>query len=261
MKLFTYGIVLLCTITTGISMAQESHKATLLTAISKDTVTDAYKPFDFHLQVKNMHLWRGYRVTDAPMTAADVSYTSKDSNFKAGLWGGAGFNGDYTEFDYYMTYQLGQFSFALWDINNFSNYPDAEIFNYDNDKTSHFVDLTAAYAFKNIPLSMSWSTILIGRDTYITDTGKHKNAFTNYLQLQGTVYKRKHSSLSLFVAAAFSFVSKDYHFYGDEFLNSFGVIYQKDVKVLNSFYLPVSATAMWNPDQEYGAIQLAVNLF
>jgi len=47
---------------------------------------DSYRPFDFNLTVKNMHLWRGYRVTDEAMTAANVYYESKNRKFKAGLW-------------------------------------------------------------------------------------------------------------------------------------------------------------------------------
>lgn len=36
-----------------------------------------YKPVDFTLQLKNMHLWRGYTVTNTPMTAVDLHYNSK----------------------------------------------------------------------------------------------------------------------------------------------------------------------------------------
>ncbi|WP_140590960.1 hypothetical protein [Aquimarina algicola] len=246
--------------------AQEHNSADLQKIIkeniTKDSISEKkYKPLDFKLQVKNMHLWRGFRVTDAPMTAADVFFTSKNGKFKAGLWGGAGFNGDYTEFDYYINYSSGGFSFSLWDINNFSDFPDAEIFDYDINTTSHFVDLTAAYSFKKVPISVSWTTILLGRDTFINKSGKKENAFTHYVQLNSTIYKNEHSSLDIFIAGAFSFASNDKHFYGEDFLNNFGITYHKEVNVLNLIYLPVSATAMWNPDLKHGGIQVAVDLF
>ena len=47
---------------------------------------DEEKLFHFNLQLKNMHLWRGYHVSNSPVTAADVNYTSKNGFFKAGLW-------------------------------------------------------------------------------------------------------------------------------------------------------------------------------
>lgn len=229
------------------------------TTEEKDSVV--YKPFLFNLQVKNMHLWRGYRVTDSPMTAGDVHYISENGKLKAGLWGGSGFNGDYHEFDYYVSYATGGFSLALWDINNYSNYPDAKIFNYDIGKTSHFVDLTAAYTFKGIPLKLSWSTILLGRDTYTNDAGELKNAFSNYVEASYVLTKKDNWSLSAFAGAAFSFIS-DTNFYGDKStFNNVGFIYNRDLNVLDKVTIPVSATAMWNPLQKYGAMQIAVNLF
>ncbi|MAG85829.1 MAG: hypothetical protein CMB97_00215 [Flavobacteriaceae bacterium] len=245
------------------SMIAEPVDKILLEEIKQDTVqNELYKPFDFNLQVKNMHLWRGFRVTDAPMTAADVSFKSKNGKIKAGIWGGAGFNGDYTEFDYYISYSSGGFYLAVWDINNFSDFPNANIFNYDKDTTSHFVDITASYTFKKIPISFSWSTIFIGRDTYVdNETGTTKNAFTNFLQLNAKVYERVDSSLILYISGAFSPVSRDIHFYGQDFLNSFGIIYNKDVNLFNEKVLPVSATALWNADLNYGALQVAVSLF
>ena len=262
MKTYKYLIILSLFVGTKLSYAQETNtidtenKKTGKAEISKD-----YKPFDFNLQVKNMHLWRGYRVTDAPMTAANVSYTSKSAKFKAGIWGGAGFNGDYTEFDYYVSYTNGGFSLSLWDINNFSSFPNAEIFDYSKETTSHFVDLTAAYAFKKIPFSISWSTILLGRDTFLDDSGKLSNAYSNFLQINSTIYKDTDSSLSIYIAGAFAFNSSESHFYGTKFLNSFGLTFSKDVKVFNKKYIPVSASAMWNTDLQYGGLKVAVDLF
>tara|TARA_R110002051_G_scaffold118169_1_gene191951 strand:+ start:8868 stop:9638 length:771 start_codon:yes stop_codon:yes gene_type:complete len=227
-----------------------------------ENLTEAvsYKPIDFNLQVKNMHLWRGLRVTDAPMTGALLHYTSKNGKLDAGFWGGAGFNGDYTEVDYYISYTTHGFSIALWDINNYSDFPEAEIFDYDTSTTSHFVDLTLAYTFQKIPLKASWSTILLGRDSYLTDDGELENTFTNYVELSYNIFKKKHSSLGVSIAGAFSFVN-DAHFYGDKVLNNFGIIYSRDVKVYQDIYLPVSVTALWNTDQKFASIQVAINLF
>lgn len=259
MKLKTLAVFLVCTLICQKITAQED----LRTVTNEIEVQKAviYKPFDFNLQVKNMHLWKGLRVTDAPMTAADIHYISKNGKFKAGVWGGAGFTGDYTEFDYYVSYQHKGFSISVWDINNFSDFPDAEIFNYDKTETSHFLDVTASYTFVKIPLKFSWSTLVQGRDLYVANDAEVKNAFSNYIELSYTILEQEDWSLGAYAGGAFSFLNEA-HFYGDKpnFTNV-GFIYNKNVKVLNEFRLPVSATAMWNPEQEYGAIQVAVTFF
>ncbi|HIB36610.1 hypothetical protein [Mesonia sp.] len=221
---------------------------------------DEDKLFHFNLQLKNMHLWRGYHVTNSPVTAADVNYTSKNGFFKAGLWGGRSFTGEYTEYDYYVSFMHKGFTLAVWDINNNSDYPDVGFFNYDRAETSHFIDVSLSYSFKKTPLKVSWATIVQGRDTYVDDNGELKNAFSNYVEASYIILDKEDWSLAGFVGGAFSFLS-DANFYGDHStINNVGVIYNRDLKILE-YTLPVSATASWNPLQEYGAIQVAVNLF
>ncbi len=221
----------------------------------------SYKPFEFSLTVKNMHLWRGYRVTDEAMTAANVYYTSKNGKFEAGLWGGVGLGGNYTEFDYYISYTHKNWTFTIWDINNYTDFPDAQIFNYDRAETSHFIDVSVTYAFENFPLKTSWSTIVQGRDTYVTSSGDLRNAFTNYVEASYVVASGKDWNLGLYVGAAFSFESET-HFYGNRpGFNNFGAVYSKTLKVYDGYSIPVSATAMWNSLQDYGALEVAINFF
>lgn len=231
--------------------------------VEEQEETTTYRPFNFNLQVKNMHLWRGYRVTDAPMTAANINYVSKNGKFKAGLWGGSGFNGDYHEFDYYVSYSTGGFDFAIWDINNYSDYPDAKIFDYDIRETSHFIDVSAAYTFKKIPLKLSWATIVQGRDFYEDENGDLKNSFSHYVEASYTLMQEDNWSLGAYAGFAFSATTDDdTNFYGPKSgFNNLGFVYNRDLKVLDKYTLPVSATAMWNTIQDYGAIQVAVNLF
>lgn len=260
MKLIKLAVFLIGIFACQEITAQEDVRS-ITNEIEEEEEDEVYKPFDFNLQVKNMHLWKGLRVTDAPMTAADIHYLSKNGKFKAGVWGGAGFTGEYTEFDYYVSYQDKGFSVSIWDINNFSDFPDAEIFNYDRKVTSHFIDVTVAYELSKIPLKFSWSTLVQGRDTFTDDNAEVKNAFSNYVEIAYRVIEKENWSLGVYAGGAFSF-RNEAHFYGDDpnFTN-IGLIYNKDVKVLKDFSLPVSAMAMWNPEQEYGAIQVAVNFF
>lgn len=254
-------IGLLCAFVSANAQGDDQPIPDLLPKDSLETNEPSYKPFEFNLTVKNMHLWRGFRVTDEAMTAANFYYTSKNGKFEAGLWGGVGFRGNYTEFDYYMYYNHENWTFTIWDINNYTDFPDAQIFNYDRAETSHFIDVSITYAFENFPLQTSWSTIVQGRDTYENSNGDLRNAFTNYLEASYIVADGKDWSLSLYIGAAFSLVS-DSHFYGVKTgFNNYGATYSKSLKVFDKYSIPVSATAMWNNLQDYGALQVAVNLF
>ena len=76
----------------------------------------------FHLSgtLQNMHLWRGLQVADGGVLAADVNVGFLNDGLKVGLWGGTDFTGDYKEFDYYVSYSVAGFTFAVWDIFNYS---------------------------------------------------------------------------------------------------------------------------------------------
>jgi len=222
---------------------------------------DNYQPFDFDLQIKNMHLWRGYKVTQAAMTGVDVHYSSRNGKFSAGIWGGAGFTGEYKEFDYYISQQFGDFNLAIWDINNFTGRETASIFDYNPATTSHFIDVTLSYKCRFLPgFKASWSTIVAGRDFYIDETERVINRFSNYVALNYQIWKSKTVSLSLFAGGAFAF-GQQQHFYGEKpNLVNLGLTAEKTVEIGN-YQLPVSATGMWNPEQNYGALQLALNVF
>ena len=261
MKKIHYICLLAMMLAGNISRAQVSEE-NIVEERNEDEVEDDTKLFHFNLQLKNMHLWKGLHVTDAPMTAVDLNYTSKNGFFKAGVWGGRGFNGDYTEFDYYVSFMHKGWSLAIWDINNYSDFPDAKIFDYDRSTTSHFVDVTLAYQFQKVPLKLSWSTIVQGRDTFINDDGQLRNAYSNYVEASYVILDKSNWSLSGLVRGSWSFAPQEAHFYGDEpGITNVGFIYNRDLNIFDKFTLPVSATASWNPVQDYGAIQVAFNLF
>ncbi|MFC6858166.1 hypothetical protein [Zunongwangia atlantica] len=261
MKKIHYICLLAMMLAGNISRAQVSEE-NIVEERNEDEVEDDTKLFHFNLQLKNMHLWKGLHVTDAPMTAVDLNYTSKNGFFKAGVWGGRGFNGDYTEFDYYVSFMHKGWSLAIWDINNYSDFPDAKIFDYDRSTTSHFVDVTLAYQFQKVPLKLSWSTIVQGRDTFINDDGQLRNAYSNYVEASYVILDKSNWSLSGLVGGSWSFAPQEAHFYGDEpGITNVGFIYNRDLNIFDKFTLPVSATASWNPVQDYGAIQVAFNLF
>ena len=63
--------------------------------------------------LQNMHLWRGLQVADGGVLAADLHLGLFDDGLRIGLWGGTDFTGDYKEFDYYVSYSVAGFTFAV----------------------------------------------------------------------------------------------------------------------------------------------------
>jgi hypothetical protein len=237
-------------------------KAQDTTARKKDTTAvKKYKPIDISLQVRSLYIWRGFRVSNTPITDVDMHYTTRDGSLAVGVWGGEGFDGVYREFDYYVSYTKAHFNFSVWDINNFTNYPNANLFNYNPASTSHFIDVTAGYQFgKSFPLSINWSTIVQGRDTYVKSDGKLANAYSNYVVLDYKIWKDENTDLHIFAGGAFAFGRQE-NFYGSKpnIVNT-GFTINKDLLVFK-YHLPIAATAMFSPEHKYGALQLVVNVF
>jgi len=221
---------------------------------------DSYQAINFSLNTKNMHLWRGYKVSNNAMTALDANYVTRNEKLKVGLWNGISFDGTYTEFDYYVSYSFNnKWNLSVWDINNFSDYPGANIFNYSRETTSHFVDATLAFNATD-KLALSWSTILAGRDFYRDDNNEVKGSFSNFVEARYQALKVNQTTVGLFVGGAFSF-QNEAHFYGSSpGIVNFGLTLAKEVNVLGGV-IPVSAMAMWNPEQNYGAMQIQIGIF
>ena len=55
-----------------------------------------------------MHFWRGYRVTSVVMSSLDLNFKTENQYFKAGIWGGGGFDGQYREFDYNVGFKYSK---------------------------------------------------------------------------------------------------------------------------------------------------------
>lgn len=241
-----------------------------LISISLSAQTEiTYKPIGGAVQFKSMHLWRGQEVTDEATLATDIYYTNKKQDFKFGLWGGAGVNGNFKEIDYYINYSIKGFTFALWDIYNFSpgaNYNNRQAFNYSARKTGHFVDLSVVYQFQqNFPLKIYWATVIFGRDRGELN---EKNRYSTFVELCYPMLRNNVVNLDIGIGGAFA-MSKgknisgektDAHFYGDSpGIVSINLTVSKTLE-LWGYKLPVSITPMWNPENNYANIQIALNL-
>ena len=233
---------------------------------------DEYKPITIGSKIESMHLWRGFRVTDATNSVTTLTYKSKDGKLAAGFYGAYSFDGFYTEFDNYISYSTNGFTVSVWDINNFTNYEtdyydtSSDFFDYSR-RSSRFVEATLAYKFQssNFPLSLSWTTILTGRDYFVNNNGNDEGRFSTYIQASAPVYKDSSGGvLSIGIGGAFALNNlpgEDSHFYGSKpnLVNTY-LTYSRSISLLKH-KIPVSAKAMYNPEQQISGLEISVVLF
>lgn len=246
---------------------EQEEKSDSIPMSLNDEFQEEITPFYLHGQIKSMHLWRGLAVTNSAVMAVDAGVATNDGKLKAGIWGGYGTNGVYREFDYYVIYSpVKNLTFALWDIYNYSTnatWNNSDFFEYDANKTGHFLDLSVAYTISDkIPLKLYWSTVIQGRDR---GANNEKNLYSSYVEASYPVVKNKAISLDLVVGGAFALSpeeeDKGRNFYGPKSgLANVGFIMGRTLH-LGRYNLPISATATWSPINDSGNIQLAFNIF
>ena len=216
------------------------------------------------------HLWRGLEVSKGLTFDNDISISDKNDHFRVDFWGGMQVSGDYKEFDYYASYNYGGFSAAVWDIFNFSDgiYDDTRgtekpyrIFNYDCHTTGHFLDAVISYNFgQKVPLTLSWSTIFAGRDR---GAKNEQNLYSTFVQASYKVYEDNNFIVTPSVGGVFAMNPEE---------GTKATFYSKTAGVndvrMNVTYklkvgkhsMPVTATAMWNPEANRGYFGASINL-
>lgn len=213
------------------------------------------------VDVRTMHLWRGIEVSDEVNVATDVHFKTKDNSFKIGLWGGAGVNGNFKEFDYYASYTIKGLTLAVWDVYNFSpgaTYNNRQAFNYKASETGHYIDAMLTYRFsQKFPLKVFYSTIVFGRDR---GPKNDSNKYSTYVELEYPVIAEKGLRLDAAIGGAFSYKTKA-NFYG----NTAGVVdihlrLVKDVYI-SGYKVPIYVMPMWNPQGDNVNMQFGVTLF
>lgn len=224
--------------------------------------TTLYAQLHLRANIQNMHLWRGIEVADGLVITTDLYWATLDDQLKLGFWGGSNVNGTYKEFNYYASYSYKALSIALSDTYNFSpaaTYNNTQFFNYDPSETGRFLDATIAYNFtRHIPLTLSYSTILFGRDR---DTNNAHNIYSSFLYAEYQLYNKEQWQLDAGLGAAFALDSDDgSHFYGEQA----GVVHLATRATRNldigSYQLPIFVCAMWNPMTDSAHLQLGVQL-
>lgn len=214
--------------------------------------------------IQNNHLWRGMEVSDGLVILTDLNYTFTHNHITIGLWGGTNTEGTYKEFNHYLTLKVSGWELSLWDIYNFSpnaNYNNKQYWNYSAHSTGRFLDATLSYHFnkEKFPLTLSWSTVVFGRDRNADNT---KQKYSTFVYGEYPIYKKDNWKVDAGVGGAFALhrAGEDSHFFG----TTVGIVHvslqaSHDLK-LGRYTIPVYAKGMWNPQSNQSYFQIGAEI-
>lgn len=183
------------------------------------------------------YIWRGI---DCGGVSIQPTLSVGYKSLSLTAWGSVGFDKkDTKELDLTLGYTIGGFSAAITDY-WFAPYADEEkvgYFKYGAHNTQHTFEGTLAYDFG--PVALSWNTYFAGAD-YTKENGNR--AYSTYIGISAPF---KLASLDWTVEAGFTPWEGDY---SDKFnVTNLTLMAAKDIKITQSFALPVFAQLTFNP--------------
>lgn len=221
-------------------------------------------PIDFSLNVANNHLWRGIEVSDGLVTTTSLALHDPHRHVRLGVWGGTNTSGNYKEFNYFAEFNHRGWTLAFWDTYNFSpgaDYNHSEFFNYSARTTGRFLDASLSYRFgPKCPLSLTWSTILFGRDRNASNTA---NKYSTFVYAEYPVWQPEGWRFDVGCGGTFALrrSGEDATFYSDHP----GIIHVElrathTLQLTPGYSLPLHLTAVWNPECNRAFLQIGACL-
>ncbi len=189
--------------------------------------------------VVSTYVWRGMECGSAAIQPTlGIGY----KGLSLSAWGSYGLvdTNDAKEFDLTLAYSTGGFNIGITDY--WFNTPEERYFLYDANKTSHIFEANIGYDFG--PAAIQWFTNFGGNDGYNKDG---KRAYSSYVELSAPF-----KLASVDWSAAVGAVPYATDFYGvDGFaVTNVSLKATKDIKVTDSFSIPVFAQVAANPRTE-----------
>ena len=195
--------------------------------------------FTLGADVVSSYVWRGgYGTSAAIQPGAELTV----GDFSISAWASAPFKGVDKEVDFTIAYEIAGLSLAitdyLWEGEGAFKY-----FSYGKDKTAHLFEATIGYELpiEKFPLSLSVNTMFAGND-YKADGDR---AYSTYIE---AAYPFSINSIDLGVSLGFTPADG---LYADDFsVVSIGLKASKELKITDSFSLPIFGEIITNPRTE-----------
>lgn len=202
--------------------------------------------FSVGADVVSSYVWRGSKVAGYEGVNLQPSASISYSGLSLGAWGSTNYNGAAKEFDLSLSYGIGNASFMVTDYWFGGNY-----FRYGKSAGAHTLEGTVSYSLgETLPLSLSWNTLFYGAD--YKDSGSKR--YSTYVEL---AYETSVSDVDLtFALGASPWTSSWYHFDAEGDMksgfqiNNISLTAAKEIKISDSFSLPLFGQIVVNPCQE-----------
>ncbi len=195
------------------------------------------------------YVWRGLLYDSSPNLQPTLSYTY--GGFSIGSWASYGVSNHYAEIDFFASYTKGAFSFSVYDYFN-EDEDDLRVnnyFNYKNKTTGHLLEGSVIYtAGEAFPITLTAAMFFYGSDK--KENGDQ--AYSSYFEV-GYPFKVANQSLDFFIGGSPSngFYQKYSNIENsDPNIFNLGVSSTKEIKISDSFTLPLKATLSLNPAAE-----------
>ncbi|MBN2349123.1 MAG: hypothetical protein JXJ22_09815 [Bacteroidales bacterium] len=200
---------------------------------------ESSSPFSVGADLVSSYVWRGSKIGTGPNIQPYVELGL--GNFTLGAWGSFSFHqfADFAEADLYASYGF-DFGLSLGVTDYY--YQGFPYFQYSGDTSSHAFEINATYEISGFSISANY----ILNDASMGGPANKPDGGDMYFEL-GYSFE----SVSLFVGAGNGWHTT-YEDNGDDIftLCNIGISTSKEIKISDSFSLPVSGMVSVNPDKE-----------
>lgn len=207
----------------------------------EETAKESKVSIDLGVDFASRYIWRGLQLSDGISIQPYIEMSVGD--FTIGTWAAyqPGDTGYSQELDFYASYAIGAFSIGFIDY----AFPQDNFTSQYFNASGHVGEASLSFdGVEKFPLSVS---------LYMNVYNDDDNSFYSQLEYPFTV---KNVDLSLFVGAGTGFYTLD----GDYMINNFGLSASKGVKVTESFSFGLTASAIFNPDNEDAYLVVLLSL-
>ena len=208
---------------------------------------------DISADLMSRYIWRGLNLGgSSPSIQPGIEYTN--GNFALGAWGAYSFSNAVTsqEMDLYLGYTIAdRFNVTITDYflpkeDTLNNY-----FNYSKGRTNHIFEVSAKFlGTEKLPLSLMIATNVYGSDT---KKSNGDNQFSTYIEL-GYNFNLKETGCNAFIGFTPNNPDEskgEVGFYGPgPGVINLGITATKEIRITDSFSLPVNASLLTNPQAE-----------
>lgn len=228
-KVVTYSIVVI--ISLGFvfaSNAQETELKKGNLGISVDLV--------------NRYIWRGLQYCSTPSIQPYLAYTTSKENFSFGAWGSYSNSSNYGEVDLFISYYSKYFTISVWDYFLMDETAaQNKYFQYDNKTTGHSYEASLVLGNFKFPLQLTSSVFFYGADKDVNGD----NYYSLYFEAAYN-FNIANQDLNVFLGGT---TAEGLYGTGPGFVN-LGCSLVKEVKITDSFSLPIKGSVIFNPREE-----------